>query len=294
MFSDEKGSIRGGGRASPRRTFVLVFFSLMGYTIAKCRASQGANGKDGAGAMWNIVLCDDNPQVTKGLRSWVLAQFPQTRVFSFSSAKDLEAAVGRGLRADIAVLDILLGQDDGIAVAKRIFPSAAQTQVIFITGYVEYCSSVYETEHIYFLLKPIQEAGFRRAMEKAVQALESAQKRTLLVKTKTVVRRVPFSSIRYLESQGRKVILHCLEGPVECYATLSALEEQLPQSFVSCHKSFLVNLDFVERMEARQFLLGEDLRVPISQARKSQARRRFLEYFSAPGEREAEAAGEEA
>lgn len=45
-----------------------------------------------------------------------------------------------------------------------------------------------------------------------------------------------------------------------------------------------MNLDFVERMEARQFLLGENLRVPISQARKSQARKRFLEYFSAPRE----------
>ena len=254
---------------------------------------QGASGKDGAGVMWNIVLCDDNPQVTKGLRSWVLSQFPRSRVFSFSSAKDLEAAVERGLRADIAVLDILLGKDDGIAVAKRIFPSAAQTQVIFITGYVEYCSSVYETEHIYFLLKPIQEADFRRAMEKAVQALEHAKKSTLLVKTKTAVRRVPFASIRYLESQGRKVVLHCLEGPVECYATLSVLEEQLPRSFVSCHKSFLVNLDFVERMETRQFLLGENLRVPISQARKSRARQRFLEYFSAPGEGAAEGEGDE-
>ena len=64
-------------------------------------------------------------------------------------AKDLEAAVERGLHADIAVLDILLGQDDGITVAKRIFPSATQTQVIFITGYVEYCSSVYETCLLY-------------------------------------------------------------------------------------------------------------------------------------------------
>lgn len=138
----------------------------MGYTIAKYCAPRETRGKDGVAAMWNIVLCDDNPQVTKGLQNWVLAQFPQSRVFSFSSAKDLEAAVERGLHADIAVLDILLGQDDGITVAKRIFPSATQTQVIFITGYVEYCSSVYETEHIYFLLKPIQEATFRRAMEK--------------------------------------------------------------------------------------------------------------------------------
>jgi DNA-binding LytR/AlgR family response regulator len=265
-------------------SFVLVFFLLMGYTIAKYCAPKEARGKDGAGVMWNVVLCDDNPQVTKGLQSWVLAQFPQSRVFSFSSAKDLEAAVERGLHADIAVLDILLGQDDGITVAKRIFPSATQTQVIFITGYVEYCSSVYETEHIYFLLKPIQEAAFRRAMEKAVQALEYAKKSALLVKTKTAVQRVPFASIRYLESQGRKVVLHCLDGPVECYATLSTLEAQLPRSFISCHKSFLVNLDFVERMEARQFLLGENLHVPISQARKSQARKRFLEYFSAPRE----------
>ena len=247
--------------------------------------------------MLNILICDDDVLLVQHLRGLVhdaLSSRPH-RIDTFSTAASLRQAVRQGMQADLAILDIRLeGENNGIQLAKELFPEGSRTQVIFLTAYLEFCSAVYETDHIYFLLKPIQEAGFRRAMEKAVQALESAQKRTLLVKTKTVVRRVPFSSIRYLESQGRKVILHCLEGPVECYATLSALEEQLPQSFVSCHKSFLVNLDFVERMEARQFLLGEDLSVPISQARKSQARRRFLEYFSAPGERAAEAAGEEA
>lgn len=122
--------------------------------------------------MLRIVICDDNAEIISCLQTWICARFSQesVKIFSFASAKDLTDAVRQGLRADIAILDILLGKDNGILLAKQLFPSAAQTQVIFITGYVEYCSAVYETEHIYFLLKPLKEQAFHKAMDKALRA----------------------------------------------------------------------------------------------------------------------------
>ena len=219
--------------------------------------------------MLRIVICDDNAEITGCLQGWLHERFSResVEISTFTSAKDLEDAVGQGLRADIAILDILLGKDNGILLAKQLFPSAAQTQVIFITGYVEYCSAVYETEHIYFLLKPLQEQAFQQAMEKALEAWREVGKKDLLVQTN-----------RYLESVGRKVRVHCQDEVVECYAMLSTLADRLPGSFLSCHKSFLVNLDYVKRMESNQFVLMGNEEIPISQARKAEAKRRFLDY----------------
>lgn len=229
-----------------------------------------------------IVICDDNAEILDCLQEWICAQFSPERVklFSFASAKDLAEAVAQGLRADIAILDILLGKENGIALAKQLFPSAAQTQVIFITGYVEYCSAVYETEHIYFLLKPLQRQAFQQAMDKALRAWQNARKGELLVQTKRSIQRIPFTSIRYLESMGRKVRLYCQDEVVECYATLSVLANDLPGCFVSCHKSFLVNLDYVKKMEANQFVLTGNEEIPISQAKRGHAKRCFLDYVS--------------
>lgn len=232
--------------------------------------------------MLRIVICDDNAEIISCLQTWICARFSQesVKIFSFASAKDLTDAVGQGLQADIAILDILLGEDNGILLAKQLFPSAAQTQVIFITGYVEYCSAVYETEHIYFLLKPLKEQAFHKAMDKALRAWQDTRKGELLVQTKRSIQRIPFPSIRYLESMGRKVRLYCQDEVVECYATLSVLANDLPGHFVSCHKSFLVNLDYVKKMEANQFVLTGNEEIPISQAKKGHAKRCFLDYVS--------------
>lgn len=232
--------------------------------------------------MLRIVICDDNAEIISCLQTWICARFSQesVKIFSFASAKDLTDAVGQGLQADIAILDILLGEDNGILLAKQLFPSAAQTQVIFITGYVEYCSAVYETEHIYFLLKPLKEQAFHKAMDKALRARQDTRKGELLVQTKRSIQRIPFPSIRYLESMGRKVRLYCQDEVVECYATLSVLANDLPGHFVSCHKSFLVNLDYVKKMEANQFVLTGNEEIPISQAKKGHAKRCFLDYVS--------------
>lgn len=232
--------------------------------------------------MLRIVICDDNAEIISCLQTWICARFSQesVKIFSFASAKDLTDAVGQGLQADIAILDILLGKDNGILLAKQLFPSAAQTQVIFITGYVEYCSAVYETEHIYFLLKPLKEQAFHKAMDKALRAWQDTRKGELLVQTKRSIQRIPFPSIRYLESMGRKVRLYCQDEVVECYATLSVLANDLPGHFVSCHKSFLVNLDYVKKMEANQFVLTGNEEIPISQAKKGHAKRCFLDYVS--------------
>ena len=228
------------------------------------------------------MICDDNAEIISCLQTWICARFSQesVKIFSFASAKDLTDAVGQGLQADIAILDILLGEDNGILLAKQLFPSAAQTQVIFITGYVEYCSAVYETEHIYFLLKPLKEQAFHKAMDKALRAWQDTRKGELLVQTKRSIQRIPFPSIRYLESMGRKVRLYCQDEVVECYATLSVLANDLPGHFVSCHKSFLVNLDYVKKMEANQFVLTGNEEIPISQAKKGHAKRCFLDYVS--------------
>lgn len=232
--------------------------------------------------MLRIVICDDNAEIISCLQTWICARFSQesVKIFSFASAKDLTDAVGQGLQADIAILDILLGEDNGILLAKQLFPSAAQTKVIFITGYVEYCSAVYETEHIYFLLKPLKEQAFHKAMDKALRAWQDTRKGELLVQTKRSIQRIPFPSIRYLESMGRKVRLYCQDEVVECYATLSVLANDLPGHFVSCHKSFLVNLDYVKKMEANQFVLTGNEEIPISQAKKGHAKRCFLDYVS--------------
>lgn len=123
--------------------------------------------------MYTIYICDDDALFASSLCAKVQQLFPGFfQISVFHSIRTLQAAAEK-TPPNIALLDIQLGQDNGISLAKQLFPSPSQTQVIFITGYVEYCSDVYETKHIYFLLKPLDPVLLKKSLQKAVDRLEA-------------------------------------------------------------------------------------------------------------------------
>lgn len=235
--------------------------------------------------MLNIALCDDEAAVLRQLQQLLAEALPHTpyHIHAFSSPAALAHAAGHGLAPDIAILDIRLEGQNGIQLARQLFPDPTRTQVIFITGYLEFCSSVYETAHVYFLLKPLQADAFRRALEKALAVHRALPAQCLTVQTGTRLQRVPLASIRYLESQGRKLVFHCQEGELTCYASLADYLPRLPPRFVQCHKSFCVNLDYVAALETSRLILDRDEPIPISQARRAATRQQFLDYALPPG-----------
>ena len=232
--------------------------------------------------MLSIIICDDEPLVCEKLEKMVADIFSElsVKVRTFPSREALENLLQSGPEPDIALLDIKLSGDDGIQLARAIFPEGSRTQVIFVTGYPEYHTSAYEAEHIYFLLKPVEEKSLRLALEKALRRLERLGPSVLTITTRSQTVQIPFSEICCIESLGRKVAIVQVDKRMEYYGTLSSLEIQLPARFVRCHKSFYVNLDYVARMEPGQFVMKDGGLVPISQLKRAPTRQRFLEYLS--------------
>ena len=231
--------------------------------------------------MLSLVICEDEPGVAAQLAA-LAEDCLRDRAASLTVLGGIGAlsqALEEGLRPDIVLMDVVLKDGSGIDAARALFPPGSKTQVIFVTGYVEYCSEVYETEHIYFLLKPVEPALLQRALEKAIQRLEEQKNREIVVQNGGKIHQIPVREIRYVEGRGRKVILHCTEETVEYYSTMTGLSEKLPRMFVRCHKSYLVNMDHVLKMDQRQFHLSNGQAIPISQLRRKEIRQQFLDHL---------------
>lgn len=71
----------------------------------------------------------------------------------FDSSEALLQAVVSGYAPDIAVLDIQMGEMDGISLAKRLNALTPSCRIIFVTSYLAFATEVYSTEHVYFILK---------------------------------------------------------------------------------------------------------------------------------------------
>lgn len=234
--------------------------------------------------MLTIAICDNNPAVIRELTAMADRQLPAVkhRVLGFETKKALVEELNSGFVPDLAFLDILFGTENGIDLAKEHFPRGSRTQVIFVTGYVSHSAEVYETEHVFVLQKPVREELFRKAVEKAqerLRLLERTRERHLVLKSRETMERIPLDSIRYIESMGRKVEVHCRDAVYEQHTSLSWIEKDLTDEFVQCHKSFYVNLEYVRHIEPKCLLLDDGTEIPVSQTRKKSTREAVSRFW---------------
>lgn len=98
--------------------------------------------------------------------------------------------------------------------------------------------------------------------------LEQKQDKTMItIKQGGRVRQVNIQDIIYIESLGRKAILHLQNETIEYYAKISQLEEQLCPHFFRTHRAYLINLHYVERYNRREVVLKNADSVLISKYR---------------------------
>ena len=107
--------------------------------------------------MLKIAVCDDNPIQCAQIRDMTVSnlQLP-TKITTFTSAADfLEHISEKKSHFHIVLMDIDLGTESlsGIVLAEKINLLSPETQIIFISQHLQYASSVYETNHVYFICK---------------------------------------------------------------------------------------------------------------------------------------------
>lgn len=229
--------------------------------------------------MTKIWICDNDPDVAGQLRQSVTDCFPgECAVELCCTAEAFQERLAQG-NPDIVLLDIVLGDENGIELAKKHFPRESGVAVIFVTGYLEYCTDVYETEHVYFLPKPVQPEKLRRALQTALRAHDEAPC-SFTVRTDGALRRIDVRDVYCVESFYRKLRIRMLDDVVECYGSITTLPQEVLGRMIHCHKSFLVNPEHVRTMDRQTFLLTNGHTIPISRNRYAASREAFLAHCS--------------
>lgn len=204
---------------------------------------------------------------------------PSWSIVTCDSADSLRKAVQED-RPDIAVMDILLNGDNGITLTQELFPRGCGTAVIFVTGFVEYCTDVYEAEHVYFLQKPVQPDLLRRALKRACETA-APRSESFSVRVGSATHKLNLSDVTYIESFYRKLRIHTRSGELECYGTLNGLPANIRDRLIRTHKSFLVNPEEIRVIQGHDLLLRDDSRIPISRTYLDNVRNRFLDFCAA-------------
>ena len=172
--------------------------------------------------------------------------------------------------ADLLFLDIRMPGLSGVDLARSL---PVRPPVIFTTAYPDYAIQGYELDILDYLLKPITEQRFLKAAYKARAYYEkapvAARPDFLMVKTNDGMERVPHEEILYLEARLNYVLIHTADRRLLTYGSIKSMVKKLPTpAFLRVHKSFVVAIMHVRRVEGNTLTLG-DRQLPVSRSAKA-------------------------
>ena len=176
-------------------------------------------------------------------------------------------------------MDIELPEKSGIILSKEILQSHPATQIIFITQYREYCSDVYETEHVYFIHKSDVKQYLPRAIEKAIFNLKQRKNNYLTISWNRREHNILLDDIIYMERNLRTTTIYCTSSTYYTSEKLTDLLKRLDHNFAYCHRSYLINLNQITGFENNLVTLAGKHKIPVSQKRANDVKKQFLEMF---------------
>lgn len=229
-----------------------------------------------------VAICDDQAEALELLQSR-LAQNGQAEVIDrYLSVKQLLRALSEGKAYDLLFMDIDWNQEKtGIDFAYSLNELCPELQVVFVTGYPDrYYQQIFlkPINLCGYLSKPADPEILEKLMQKALTAIRAKETQLLLVQRQGISHAIPIHKIHYLESRGHQLTIHTAEESIICYERLEKLKERLPRSFHQCHKSYLVNIDYIRLIQQQSILLKTGEKLPVSKARYAETRAAFFRY----------------
>lgn len=234
--------------------------------------------------MLKVLIIDDEPIALEKLRSYVLKIPFFELVAVCESAFDAMKAVSE-TQVDVIFTDIDMPGLNGMDFVSSL---AMPPMVVFITAYANYAADSYRLSAVDYLLKPYGFVDFQRASNKVVErysmshrdssTIASTTNDSLFIKADYRYLRVNLADISYIKGCGEYLQIF-VDGEAEPIMTLSsfaAIKERLTDDFIQVHRSYIVNMNRVNRVERSRIVFGDDVYIPIGDMYKNE----FLQYLT--------------
>lgn len=164
------------------------------------------------------------------------------------SGETIQEYLEKGNRIDILFLDIELIRLSGIDVGNYIRHDMKdnQTQIVYISSKSNYALKLFKTHPYDFLIKPIGIKDLYEVME-GLSKILFTQNRLFEYHSGREQCQIKYDDIIYFRSELHKVVIVTAEKEIAFYGKLKEVIEQAPPQFLSIHKSYLINRDYVEK-----------------------------------------------
>ena len=232
-----------------------------------------------------FAVCDDEAELRRDISDRITALCPGASVTEFSTGGELLTGAGG---VDIIFLDIGMDGLDGMQTAKKLRQNGCRAAIIFVTAFEDRVFEAFDVGAFNFLVKPVSAKKFAEVLKKAIDsrtepAATVTSDRFIAVKSGGVSTKLALSEIMYAEVFDRILILHTVSGKVEYRGRLNEFEKCTDETFFRTHRSYLINLRYLEKYTSSEVTMENGDRVLLAKQRYSELVRAYLRYIKSEG-----------
>jgi len=231
--------------------------------------------------MLSIAVCDDEKCVSEKIEKMAKDFFSKKNidisVMKYSSGEEL---LGSNEGMDILFLDIQMKDMDGMETARKLRIRKFKGVLIFITVLKEMVFQSFEVRAFDYLIKPIEAGSFEKTMERLLASMKNAGESNLLIQRGYESSIILFEDIVFCEIIDRKVYLHLASSEtIDYYDRIENLETKLDSRFFRCHRSFLINLQYLKSYKNGKAYMENGKEIPVSRLRSKEFSNVILQYM---------------
>lgn len=224
----------------------------------------------------NCIIVDDD------LASRLLIQKLTERSSDLSLIKSCESAFEavdtlKNEAIDLMFLDVEMPEMTGLELIESL---SERPQIILITGKTDFAVEAFKYDVTDYLVKPVTPARFMQAVQKAQKRFEEQtpeipEGNYLFIKDGTIIKKVPYESIIYIEALADYMMIYTTKSKHMVLTPMHAIEKKLPSStFVRVHRSYIISLDWLEKIEDNSAIIADKF-IPVGNTFKSRLLKRI-------------------
>ena len=232
--------------------------------------------------MINAVLVDDEPKMLELLADSLSDLFPNINIAGQYSSWKLALQGIKEHHPDLIFMDISMPEKSGFDLLG-LLPDIS-SEIIFVTAHSEFAIEAFEHAAIGYLLKPINDKKLVNTVNRAIKIIEQKQNlpqnnavNKIGIPDADSIAYYNIDDILYIETVNRYTKVVTIDREIISSYSLGMYRKALPPDmFYSAHRSFIINLNYVSRLDANNFIImNNGKEVPVSKSNKDEFLRKF-------------------
>lgn len=230
-----------------------------------------------------LILCDDEKNARlwaeQAIKNWAIEREDDIDLIAYTSAEAMLFNKDAWADGDGLILDIELGNMNGMQLAKEIRKSDVNIPILFVTGYERFVFEGYDVGAVSYLLKPVSEVKLFESLDR-LKTMSTKNREFILIEWRNALEKVYLTDILYIESDRHNSLIQTIKKRLTASNGIGQFEAELTEKgFCLSHRSYLVNIARIRKITKTVVVLDNDYEVPIARGKWAYVNQKYLDFY---------------